>query len=156
MKFLSLLRKQLKDDEIIDILEAHDTEVIYNFDRLHENIPDQYFASCKNQGIEFIFDTDQMLSTIFLYLASRDGFTPIAVDQLEDIQVFPNVAAVERHCSTLGLSFIQGGQRNGESSTMSWARIDTSTSAVHYEFVGQNLERVALMVDPPEAIEAAS
>ena len=130
----------------MDILEIYDAKVIYDFDRLHENIPDEYWAACKNQGIQFKFNADQVLSTIFLYLESREGFTPIGVDQLEDIQVFTNVEAVETHCSTLELPFEKGSQREGGLLAKSWARFDSSTKAVHYEFVGQNLALITLML----------
>ena len=129
----------------MDILEAYDAEVIYDFDRLHENIPDEYWANCKAQGILFNFNADQVLSTIFLYLESLEGFTPIGVNQLEDIQVFHNIEAVKAHSSTLGLPFSEGAQRDGGSLAKSWARIDSSTIAIHYEFVGQSLARITLM-----------
>ena len=39
-------KKRIKD-EVIEILEGLDMEVIYEFDRLHENTPDIYWAASK-------------------------------------------------------------------------------------------------------------
>ncbi len=50
MKFLPLLGKLLKDDEVVAVLEQADMEVIYDFDRLHENTPDKYWAESKKHG----------------------------------------------------------------------------------------------------------
>ena len=38
----SLLGKKLKDDDILDVLEDYEIEVVYDFDRSHENIEDIY------------------------------------------------------------------------------------------------------------------
>ena len=129
----------------MDILEIFDVEVIYDFDRLHENMPDAYWAHFKKQGFLLNFDAEQKLSTIFLYLEDLEGFTPIATDQLEDIQVFRDVEEVKSHAAVHGFVFREGGQREGESAK-SWARFDSSTTAIHYEFGGRKLIRITIMV----------
>jgi hypothetical protein len=145
MKFLPLLGKRLKDDEVMDILETYDIEVIYDFDRLHENMPDAYWAHFKEQGFLLNFNADQELSTVFLYLENLEGFTPIEIDQLEDIQVFRDVEEVRSHAAVHGFVLHEGGQREGESAK-SWARFDSSTTAIHYEFAGRKLTRITIMV----------
>ncbi|NYF20784.1 hypothetical protein HDC36_002245 [Xanthomonas sp. JAI131] len=52
MTALSLLGKSLKDEEIIDILEQFDVDVVYSFDRIHENTPDVYWAAIKSAGFQ--------------------------------------------------------------------------------------------------------
>jgi hypothetical protein len=56
MEFLPLLGKHLKDDEVIEVLEWANMEVVYDFDRLHENTPDVYWASATAEGFQFRFD----------------------------------------------------------------------------------------------------
>ncbi len=115
----------------MDILEIFDVEVIYDCDRLHENMPDAYWAHFKKQGFLLNFDAEQKLSTIFLYLEYLEGFTPIAIDQLEDIQVFRDVEEVKSHATLHGFVFKQGEPRDEASTARSWARFDSSTTAIH-------------------------
>jgi hypothetical protein len=126
MKFLQLLGKRLKDNEVMDILEIYDATVVYDFDRTHENLPDEYWAACKAQGIQFKFNADQVLSTIFLYLEDREEFTPIELREIEDVPVFSSVQEVEAHCATENHSFKKGGRPNATPSKV-WARIDTAS-----------------------------
>ena len=76
MNFLPLLRKPLKSDEIIKILEHWDVDVIYSFDRDHENLPDEYSAAVPQEGFELVFDDEQSLKTAFVYVIATDGFEP--------------------------------------------------------------------------------
>ena len=67
----------LKSDEVIEILEHYDIKVIYDFDRLHENSQDVYWASSHEAGFEFRFNEKQVLDTIFMYPLPRRHFKPI-------------------------------------------------------------------------------
>ncbi|MEX2607889.1 MAG: hypothetical protein WD708_11130 [Kiritimatiellia bacterium] len=59
MKYLDLLGKQLKSDDVIDILERDALDVVYAFDRLHENQPDEYWVSSRAEGIQMRFKPHQ-------------------------------------------------------------------------------------------------
>jgi len=50
MDFESLLGRQLKDDEVVEVLEARDMQVVYDFDRTHENLEDVYWAAAQASG----------------------------------------------------------------------------------------------------------
>jgi hypothetical protein len=65
MKMSSLLGKKLKEDIIMELLESHEIQVIYDFDRTHENIPDAYWAGFKQAGFQLHFNNNQILDTIF-------------------------------------------------------------------------------------------
>jgi hypothetical protein len=140
MKFLPLIGKRLKDDDIIEILEYFDAVVVYDFDRLHENMPDVYWAECTKQGIVFMFDADQILDTMFLYIVSKEGYESVEVEKIEDIELFDSSFAVESHCATSGIECKVG--RPDE--TKSWARIDGPDKSIHYEFVGGRLSMVTI------------
>ena len=88
MNFLSLLGKKLKDDCIVDILDFADIEVIYEFDRSHENLEDLYWAQSKQHGFQFRFDKDQILDNIFIYARSAEGFTAVDRNLVEGISFF--------------------------------------------------------------------
>jgi hypothetical protein len=143
MKFLQLLGKRLKDDELLDLLEIYDAEVVYDFDRLHENMPDQYWAACMAQGILFSFNASQVLSTIFLYLDDLEGYTPIELVEIEDIQLFSSVQEIEAYCVTEGYVCKKGGRADVNPSKL-WARIDKPNVSIHYEFVAGHLARITV------------
>lgn len=145
MKFLPLIGKQLKDDEVIELLEDYDAIVTYDFDRLHENIPDKYVATSEQQGFELVFDANQVLETIFLYVQSRNDFHPIELADIEDIQIFASVADVEAHCSNAGIPCLKGRGTFRLAPNTTWARIDTSRASIHYEFVEKCLSLITVM-----------
>jgi hypothetical protein len=134
VKFLSLLGKQLKDDDVLDVLESRDIEVIYDFDRLHENTPDKYWATSQKDGFSFRFDENQVLQTIFLYAAPHEGFTPVARDC--DVLFFSTVQEVERHGQERNLRVFRGkadflGQHRV------WVRLEHQGHSAHYQFINQ-------------------
>ncbi len=141
MKFLPLIGKRLKDDDMIELLEDFDAVVIYDFDRLHENMPDVYWAACKRQGIQFRFDANQMLDTIFVYLENREEFNPIEPADIEDVERFASVADVEAHCAATGTECRKGVRSDG---TKSWARIDSPETSIHYEFINERLPMITV------------
>jgi len=131
--FAGLLEKHLKDDEIIEVLENFDIDVIYDFDRLHEGMDDVYWATSTAEGFQFRFDEDQVLDTIFLYIEARDGFTPIARNEI-DVPVFETFDAALRECSRKGISFKQSQGDPGTEMYKLWIKLDLYTHTVHYQF----------------------
>ena len=59
MQFLDLLGRELKSHEVVQILEAHSVDVVYEFDRHFEGMDDLYWASFYEQGFQFGFNQDQ-------------------------------------------------------------------------------------------------
>jgi len=51
MKYLDLLGIQLKDNFLNDLFETYEVEVIYEYDRTHENLPDEYRAEIPDLGL---------------------------------------------------------------------------------------------------------
>jgi len=69
VKFLSFIGKRLKDDDVINILDRGQVEVVYDFDRSHENIPDRYWAGIprdwvrlehEKHAVHYEFRSDQL------------------------------------------------------------------------------------------------
>ena len=142
MNFLPLLGKQLKDDDVVDVLECAEMDVVYDFDRLHENIPDKYWAASKKQGFQFGFDTDQILRVIFLYVAPIDGFTSVARSDC-DVSFFATTDEAEAYGAeqklrtTKGKTDFLGARRD-------WVRLEFERHSVHYEFRGGSLRLVTV------------
>lgn len=124
---LSLLSQPLKSDEVIDLLELHDVKVVYDFDRLHEDTPDVYWASCQDAGFELRFDEAQQLDTIFMYAMPRDDFQPIDPDHA-GVPFHPSFAEAQAAFEADGIPFSTSESGEG------WIKGDFDTHAVHYEF----------------------
>src|SRR5689334_14803646 len=107
MKYLPLLGKALKSDELIDLFETHDIEVIYEYDRTHENLPDEYWAKCRELGIQFAFDEHQLLKFIYVHLTDVDGFEPADLSD-SDIELFASKLAAQSHAQKNGIPVVEG------------------------------------------------
>jgi hypothetical protein len=142
MKFLSLLGKQLKDDAVIDVLEWGDMKVVYDFDRLHEDQPDKYWAAAKNRGVQLRFDAEQILDVIFLYAAPAEGFS--AVERSDsDVSFFSSVAEAEKYASHEKVR-VAKGEAEFLGLRRAWVRLDYGSHSLHYEFQDSVLVRVTV------------
>lgn len=135
---LSLLGKQLKDDDIIDLLELHDVDVVYAFDRLHENMPDIYWASFHSLGVQLRFNEHQALSTIFCYIAARDGFNAAAIHAI-GVPVYESFQLAEQACQSNAVAY-------EASPTKAWLKALGHDHHTHYEFSEGVLSLVTLML----------
>jgi hypothetical protein len=142
MNYLPMLGKELKSDELLDLLETYDIEVIYDFDRTHENIPDQYWATAHELGMQLRFDEHQVLRTIFLSLTQEGGFTPTDLRQ-SDIQLFESKQEVRNFAAENGIATSEG-ETEFFGSKHDWIRLDYSGHSVHYDFGGGPLRKVTL------------
>jgi hypothetical protein len=87
MKYIDLLGQHLKSDAVIDVLECDDLDVVYAFDRLHENRPDVYWVASKAEGVQMRFNEDQILDVMFFYIQPDEGFSSCDPESL-GIQLF--------------------------------------------------------------------
>lgn len=147
MKFLPLLGIQLKSDEMLDFLEMHDIEVIYDFDRIHENMPDRYCATAKELGVQFLFDDEQVLRTVFVFLTRENGFTPADLTG-SDLMMHESKAAVREYAakhkipSSEGETLFLGAKSD-------WIRFDFADHAIHYDFGDGPLKQISLSSTNP-------
>ncbi|MDO5693980.1 MAG: hypothetical protein Q4G70_16125 [Pseudomonadota bacterium] len=141
MTLFHLLGLALKSDEVIELLEHHEVEVVYDFDRLHENTPDVYRALAPQAGFELRFNDQQILDTIFMYAQPREPFSSIEPD-MAGVPLHPGFAeanaAFQRDGTPLRSS--PNGQR--------WIKGDFGTHLIHYEFDHDGaLSLVTVMTD---------
>ena len=142
MHFLSLLRKPLKSDQIIALLEDWDSEVVYEFDRTHENLPDEYWACSKSQGVQLLFDEHQRLKCIFLHVLEDEGFSPV---DLSDSDILPFESA-EQVAAYAGENRLETSDGSAPllGVVRDWIRLEWSAHWVHYEFRGGLLGLITL------------
>lgn len=139
MTALSLLRKSLKDDEVIDVLEKYDVDVIYSFDRNHENMPDIYWATIAEAGMQLRFDEHQILNTVFCYVEPREAFDAVALDDI-GVPLYESHDIAEQACQKAGYRYKTSGDAKA------WLKILGSTHDTHYEFKDDHLSMVTLMI----------
>ena len=142
MNLSSLLRKKLKDDDILEILEFFEIEVVYDFDRLHENLEDKYWAPAKSVGFQLCFNEGQVLKNIFCYIVANEGFSPISNDMI-GVPVYKTYEAAEQACKTAGVKY-SASPRVGW-----WIRIEAANLWSHYQFKDGALVLLTLSVPKP-------
>lgn len=139
---MPLLGRQLKDDDVIDILEGFDMQVVYDFDRLHEGQPDKYWASSKEAGLQLGFGADQILDVCFVYIAPNEGFAAFSQKDF-DIPIFTTIAEVQLFGESHGLQ-VSIGTAEFMGVTRDWVRLGFVTYSVHYEYRGGSLALITL------------
>lgn len=144
MKYLPLLRKSLKSDEIMGLLEAYEVDVVYDFDRTHENMPDKYWATFYNLGMQICFDENQILTTIFIFLIPDDKFAPGDIAD-SDILVFDSKQAVREYAAENHIDTTEG-QTTFFGEESDWIRFDYPEYRVHYAFCGGQLKDISLSI----------
>lgn len=103
MNLSALLGRKLKDDRILEVLEAYQVEkVIYDFDRHHENMEDAYWAAATNAGFQLRFDQNQVVDTIFCYIVADEGFSPIS-SKIIGTPIYRSFDEAEAACKAAGL-----------------------------------------------------
>lgn len=147
MNLSKLLGRKLKEDETIDVLEECGIEkVVYDFDRLHENEPDVYWAGSEAKGFLLRFNELQICVAVFCYIRSSEGFEPID-PTWPGVTVFRSYEQAERHCRDNGMSYSVAERPVAAS----WLRVHTGFGKVHYEFRDGDLAMITLSSDAPNA-----
>jgi hypothetical protein len=132
----------LKDDAVIEVLEIGDIEVVYDFDRLHENQPDKYWATAEEAGFQFGFDAEQVLHVIFLYATPIDGFSEIDREDC-DVPFFSGFSEVESYASQKGVR-TESGKGSFLGVDREWMRLHFPKYSLHYEYSVGNLRMVTI------------
>jgi len=111
--------------------------VVYDFDRLHENSPDTYYASAYAGGFQFGFDEHQVLEVIWCYVLPAEGHAAIDLDML-GTPAFDTFALAQDYAQTSGIRTVQ--DQSGEG----WIRFEYKTARVPYQFDNGCLSRVTI------------
>ncbi|MGJ8697984.1 MAG: hypothetical protein ACSHYF_16820 [Verrucomicrobiaceae bacterium] len=148
MKYIDLLGQQLKSNDVIDVLECDDLDVIYSFDRLHENQPDEYWVASKAEGIQMRFNEDQTLDTLFFYIAADEGFSPCVPDSL-GVPIFDSRDSARDYAGQSGLSVTEG-EVDFLGAFRKWIKIDFGSHLHHSEFREDKLHGMSAFL-PPKA-----
>ena len=144
MKLVDYLGKNLKSDEVIDLLEVHALEVVYHFDRFHEGAPDEYRITDASSGFQMILDENQKVRTVFCYIIAEGGIS--AVDrEIIGVPVLNSIAEVRSASETMECNFTCNEGIAFLGRVLSWAKLTFGARAWHYEFEGGALRKITLM-----------
>ena len=114
-----------------------DMQVIYEFDRLHENSPDAYYASAYEGGFQLGVDEHQVLNVIWSYVSPAEGHSAVDLNTL-GTPAFDRFALARDYAQQKGIRITQSPSGEG------WIRLEYDTAWVHYEFTDGRLARVTL------------
>lgn len=132
MNLVPLLKSQLKSDPVVELLEIWDCEVMYDFDRTHENLSDKYWASAKEAGVQLLFDEHQTLTCIFLYTSATEDFSAIDLSNT-DVLEFESIEEASSFANQNGINQSTGqGDLFGQ--LRHWVRLEWDDHQIHYEF----------------------
>lgn len=143
MNFPDLVGAHLKSDEIIEILEQYELDVIFDFDRLHEGVPDAYHSSAYAQGFELLFDEHQNLQTVFLYVQPRHGFDAFPADSMV-VPTYTNIQEAKAGFEASGTEYIENTAQIPNQPGLCWIKGDFGSYTVHYEVRDDMLEMVTI------------
>jgi hypothetical protein len=153
IEFAKLLGLHLKDDRVIDILETYNMQVIYDFDRDHENIADIYWAHAWEAGFLLRFDENQKLRTVYLYVIADEGHEAVQRD-IVDVAVYETFDDAERAFKASGNTYEQSSGEPGDflrsegivSMHKLWIKVNRGRYSAHYQFANGKISRVTLQL----------
>jgi hypothetical protein len=148
MKYIDVLGEPLKSDFLCDLFETYDVDVVYSYDRTHENIEDEYFAEIADMGLSFLFDNDQKLISLFMTTSKHTGYNPfelpdprsVPFNTRHDAEVYAkeNNIQIETRASKKDSFF-------GE--IPEWVKFHYGEYSIHYEFNGNGIRMVTLQLE---------
>lgn len=144
MRLADYLGKQLKSEEVVDLIEANGLEVVYEIDRLREGAPDSYHVSDKSTGFQMLFDESQRVQTIFCYAQPEGGFSAIE-PAIVGVPFLHSIAEVEATGRTMECEFSSKEGIEFLGRELSWAKLTFGARAWHYEFENAALRKITLM-----------
>lgn len=142
MNLYKLLNCSLKSDELIELFEHYEVDVIYSYDRLHEGLEDSYYGSISELGLQFIFDENQKLRTIFIYVHGNEEFAKANLSELE-ISAYEDKMSVLNFAKENGIEYTDG-ETSFLGEMRAWAKMVLSNHSIHYEFRDGSLGLVTL------------
>lgn len=145
MKIIEILNKNLKSEELIELFEDYDFEVIYEYDRLHEGMADSYRGKIVEMGLEFLFDENQTLKTIFIFTQKTEDYFPANLAEL-NIQTFSSRKSAIDFARKNNINYTEGSG-NFLGQKLDWVKFMVAQYSIHYQYSNDILNQVTLQVE---------
>lgn len=148
---MKLLGLRLKDRAIAQLIESLDLEVTYHFKGLRDNDEDVYWVGACKKGFLLRFDRDQVLSTVYLYLAPTREYAAIHADNF-DVTVFQTFDEAEGEYKENGIPYeVSSGEPGNALRILGitsmhklWIKRDCGLYTVHHQFKDGRVSMITL------------
>jgi hypothetical protein len=118
--------------------------VVYEYDRTHENLPDEYLAEIPDLGLQFVFDERQAFKTLFMKQVEVSTFNPFDEDS-ERLKKFTTKADAVRYACENGVRTTDG-KDDFMGEERDWIRFEYGSYYIHYEYVDSKLRMITIHV----------
>jgi len=145
MRHLDLLNAPLKSQFLCDLFETYDVVVSYEYDRTHENMPDEYHAEIPDLGLQFIFDGKQKLRTLFIRPVAVESYDPLG-PLAASVELFPLKTDAASHAAAKAIP-TTAGQSDFMGEDRDWIRFEYPEHSIHYEFIDSELGLITLQTN---------
>jgi hypothetical protein len=143
MKYLELIRANLKNTTLVDLFETYDVNVIYDYDCTYENQPDRYHTEIPDLGLNFTFDENQSFSALHITPVESTTFNPFEPDD-ERLKGFTSKSKAIKYAKKKNVTFVEGAAEfMGENKD--WIRFNYNNYSLHYEFVKSELKLITII-----------
>lgn len=145
MKIVEFLNRSLKSKELVELFEAYDVEVIYMYDRLYEGMSDRYFGKIAELGLEFSFDENQILKTIFIFTQQSEVYSQTNIGEFS-LHAFPTKVDAINFAKGKYINYTEGNSKFlGEE--LDWVKLNLGQYSIHYQYSSGALSQVTLQVE---------
>ena len=145
MKFLDLIGVDLKNEVLCDLFETYDVKVVYECDRTHEGLPDEYRAEIPDLGLQFVFDEQQVFKTLFMEQVEVSTFNPFNEDD-EKLKRFCSKAEASQYATDNGERTLEG-KADFMGEERDWIRFEYDNYSIHYEYVDSKLRLITIQTE---------
>lgn len=150
MRYIDTIGTSLKSDFLMDLFETYDVDVIYAYDRTHEGIDDEYNALLPQLGLEFRFNQEQKLTTLFMKESRAGGVDPFMGPDPRDppfstghegvLYAEANDIEYVYKAATVNLNF---------GAIPEWIKFLFGSYSIHYQFGTSGITMVTLQSECP-------
>jgi hypothetical protein len=147
MEYIDLLRSSLKGDVLLDLFETYDVDVVYRYDRNHENMDEEYIAEIPEMGLEFVFDSSQRVATLFMRNVEHTGFNPFEGNDPRSVPFQTGISAME-WASENSINAVHQEPKTDDilGEIPEWVKFKFETFSMHYQFQDGVVDMVTLQV----------
>jgi len=148
MDYSELLGTPLKGEVLVDLFETYDVNVIYSYDRIHENTEDSYIAEIIEMGLEFHFNSDQELKVLFMKPVDHSGFNPFTGKDPRLVNFESGLDAMEfARVNSIDAIHNQASSDEIFGDIPEWVKYSFDEYFVHYQFCDGKVDLVTLHKD---------
>ncbi|GGD62757.1 hypothetical protein [Lacimicrobium alkaliphilum] len=145
MKYIELIGISLKSDILLDLFETYDVDVVYRYDRNHEGMDDEFTAEIPDMGLEFLFNSSQELTTLFMRNVKHSGFNPFDDPDPRRVPFNTGIEAMEwAKEQSIDAQYQESKTDPLFGEIPEWVKLNFETFFIHYQFENGSVTMVTL------------